>query len=184
VSWLLAREDNVVPDQTRYVIIGGSAAGMAGANAIRDLDVHGSITVLSEERDMPYFRPMIPFLISGRKRESDMVLMGKGPYQGTHIHVQTGARVTDVNTISQTVTVNNGEQIDYDKLLIATGSRPYMPPEIQGTDAEGVFFLRTLNDAKEASKRAEETDHAIMLGGGMLNLKVAFALLERGLEVT
>ncbi len=174
----------MVTDRTRYVIIGGSAAGIAAANAIRDQDSQGSITVLSEEPDMPYFRPMIPFLISGRKSESDMVLMGVGPYKGSDIHVRTGTRVISVDTKAQVVTVKNGDQIKYDKLLIATGSRPHIPPEIQGMDADGVFALRTLNDARHASKRAEKTRQVIMLGGGMLNLKAAFALLELGLEVT
>ncbi len=174
----------MIADQTRYVIIGGSAAGMAAATAIRDLDLQGPITVLSEEADMPYFRPMIPFLISGKRRASDMALMGKGPYQGAGIDVRTGARVNRVDESSKTVTIKNGDPINFDKLLIAAGSRPYIPPEIQGTDADGVFALRTLHDAREASKRAEKTSHVIMLGGGMLNLKAAFALLERGLEVT
>ncbi|MGD8837473.1 MAG: FAD-dependent oxidoreductase, partial [Desulfobacteraceae bacterium] len=59
-----------------------------------------------------------------------------------------------------------------------------IPPDILGCDAEGVFALRTIDDARRASRRAEQTDHAVMLGGGLLNLKAAFALLERGLKVT
>jgi NAD(P)H-nitrite reductase large subunit len=75
-------------------------------------------------------------------------------------------------------------QLSYDKLLFATGSSPYIPPEIAGTDASGVFALRTLSDARAMAKRAENTDHAVMPGGGLLNLKAAFALLALGVKVT
>jgi NAD(P)H-nitrite reductase large subunit len=197
--------------ETRYVIVGASAAGMAAAEAIRQLDPRGSVTVFSDEPDRPYFRPMIPFLISGKKRASDMEMIGHGPYPGVGISVRLNARVMGIDTRARTVVVSGGlresggsegfqgsqgaqgsessggsagEKIGYDKLLIATGSRPNIPREVEGTDAEGVFALRTLADARSAARRVAGTRHAVMLGGGILNLKGAFALLERGLQVT
>ena len=170
--------------QSKYMIVGGSAAGMAAAHAIREKDPHGTITVLSEEPDAPYFRPLIPFLVSGKKRAEQMALAGNGPYTGTGIDVRTGARVASVDPDAHTATLADGEVVGYGKVLFATGSRPYVPPEIEGTDAEGVFALRTLADARRMADRVEKADHAVMLGGGLLNLKAAFALLERGLKVT
>ncbi|MEN6439665.1 MAG: FAD-dependent oxidoreductase [Syntrophobacter sp.] len=169
---------------TRYVIVGASAAGMAAAEAIRATDRSGSVTVFSEEPDLPYFRPLIPFLISGRKSAADMALMGQGPYRGAGIDVRIDSRVDRIDSRAQTVEIHNGERLPYDRLLIATGSSPYIPPEIAGTDTEGVFALRTLADARAAERRVAGTRHAVMLGGGMLNLKASFALLERGLQVT
>ncbi len=157
---------------------------MSAADAIRAQDPPGLITVLSDEPDMPYFRPLIPFLISGKKTASDMSLVGQGPYRRAGINVRLNARVESINTEDQQVTVGGKVQIPYDELLIATGSRPHVPPEIEGTDAEGVFALRTLSHARAAAKRVEETKHSVMLGGGLLNLKTAFALLERNLDVT
>ncbi|MDH3964407.1 MAG: FAD-dependent oxidoreductase [Deltaproteobacteria bacterium] len=171
-------------NENRYVIIGASAAGMAAAEAIRQSDSTGVITVLSEEPVQPYFRPMIPFLISGKKSAADMTLIGQGPYSGTGIDVRLHSRAEGIDTNNQTVMVQGGDLVPYDRLLIATGSRPYIPPEIAGTEAEGVFALRTLTDASAAAGRAAEADHVVMLGGGLLNLKAAFALLERGLDVT
>ena len=168
----------------RYVIIGGSAAGMAAAESIRELDPRGAVTVLSEEPDMPYFRPLIPFVISGKKNPSDLALMGQGPYKGSGIDVRLNSRVEGIDTGGQTVSVKGGESIFYDKLLITTGSRPYIPPEIVGNEAKGVFALRTLADAVAAGKRADNAGHVVMLGGGLLNLKAAFAFLERKLDVT
>lgn len=170
--------------QMQYVIIGASAAGMAAAEAIRKLDSQGSITVLSNEQDMPYFRPMIPFMISGKKKFSEIMLIGQGPYQGANIDVRLNSRVEAVNTTDQTVSLKSGEELQYDKLLIATGSLPNIPSDIDGVEAEGVFVLRTIADARAIAHRAETAKHAVMLGGGLLNLKTAFALLERGLDVT
>ncbi len=170
--------------QSQYVIVGGSAAGMAAAHTIRAKDVRGTITVLSEEPDVPYFRPLIPFLVSGQKQPEDMALTGSGPYMGADIAVKTGARVAACDPDSRSLTLEDGTCYGYEKVLFATGSRPYVPPEIEGTGAEGVFALRTLADARSMAARAARTAHAVMLGGGLLNLKAAFALLERGVKVT
>jgi NAD(P)H-nitrite reductase large subunit len=166
------------------VVVGGSAAGMAAANAIRECDRKGSITVLSEEPDPPYFRPLIPYLVSGKKRAEDMAVCGNGPYTGPEIEVRTGARVAAVDPGERTAVLADGSRLGYEKILFASGSRPYIPPEIEGTEAEGVFALRTLADARKMAARVERTRHAVMLGGGLLNLKAAFALLERGVKVT
>jgi NAD(P)H-nitrite reductase large subunit len=174
----------VTEEESKYVIVGGSAAGMAAAHTIRLHDRGGAVTVLSEEPDTPYFRPLIPFVVSGKKRAEDMALSGCGPYTGRNIFIRTGARVESVNTTEKTVTVQGSGDLAYEKILFATGSRPYIPPEIEGTHAKGVFALRTLVDARNMAERVETSDHAVMLGGGLLNLKAAFALLERGLKVT
>jgi len=171
-------------DHTRYVIVGGSAAGMAAAQAIREQDAMGTVTVLSAESDQPYFRPMIPYLVTGRKTDADLAMAGKGPYTADGIDVQTESMVEQVDTGRHMVAVQNQPPVSYDRLLLATGSSPYIPPEIEGTDQAGVFALRTLADARGMAARAETTKHAVMLGGGLLNLKAAFALLERGIQVT
>lgn len=170
--------------EKRYVIIGASAAGMAAAEAIRAIDKRGPVTVYSDESDPPYFRPLIPFLISGKKNAADMALVGQGPYRGTGIDVRLNSKVESIDGRARTVGLKSGEKVEFDRLLLATGSRPYVPPEIEGTDAEGVFTLRTLADARSAAGRVEKTSRSVMLGGGILNLKASFALLERGLKVT
>ena len=171
-------------DKVNYVIIGGSAAGMAAAQAITEQDPNGIITVLSEEPDMPYFRPLIPYMVTGKMSSGDMQLPGKGPYKGSGIDIRVNSRVDSVNVSERTVSINGRENVSYDKLLLATGSRPYLPPEIEGIDANGVFALRTLADARAMAERVGVTDHAVMIGGGLLNLKAAFALLEKGVTVT
>lgn len=157
---------------------------MAAAQAIREIDPHGVVTVLSAEADMPYFRPLIPYIVDGRKTADDIALLGEGPYSAPGVDVRVKAAVTAVDPQTHTVTVNDAETVPYDKLLIATGSRPRIPPSIQGTGTLGVFALRTLADARAMAQRAEATQEVVLAGGGLLNLKTAFALLERGLPVT
>ncbi len=169
---------------TRYVIVGGSAAGMSAAQAIRESDSHGLIIVLSAEADPPYYRPLIPFIVDGHKTAGEIALSGQGPYTASNIDVRLDATVTSVDPVAHTVTVNDARHIEYDRLLIATGSRPYVPPTIQGADTPGVYTLRTLADARSMVERVHVTRNVILAGGGMSNLKTAFALLERGLTVT
>lgn len=171
-------------ENRRYVIIGGSAAGMAAAQTIRGHDPRGSITVLSEEGDAPYFRPMIPFIISRKKKADDIFLQGTGPYRARGIDLHLNTRAAGLDTKAKLVITENNGEVPFDRLLIATGSRPYLPRGIGGLDQKGVFALRSLEDARRAAGRAETTSHAVMLGGGLLNLKAAFALLERGIRVT
>lgn len=169
---------------TRYVIVGGSAAGMSAAQAIRESDSHGLIIVLSAEADPPYYRPLIPFIVDGHKTSGEIALSGQGPYTASNIDVRLDATVTSVDPVAHTVTVNDARHIEYDRLLIATGSRPYIPPTIQGANTPGVYALRTLADAQSMVERIHVTRNVILAGGGMSNLKTAFALLERGLTVT
>ena len=92
--------------------------------------------------------------------------------------------MVSVDPADRSVQLENGTCLGYEKILFATGSRPYVPPDIQGSTADGVFALRTLADASAMAKRVDHTRHAVMLGGGLLNLKAAFALLEKNLNVT
>lgn len=171
-------------DKPDYLIIGGSAAGMAAAQAIREKDAHGSITVLSDELDMPYYRPMIPYVVTGKKNAENIGIAGNGPYTAAGIEIRIGSRVESIDTARRAVSLNGKGQLTYGKLLLATGSSPFIPPEIEETKAPGVFALRKLVDARAMAQRAGNTKHAVMLGGGLLNLKGSFALLELGVKVT
>jgi len=171
-------------DYYKYVIVGASAAGMAAAHTIRQYDSEGSIGIFTDEMDPPYFRPLIPFLVSGKKEASDMYMEGSGPYVEKNISINIGMQVTGLNTITKQIALADHEPVSWDKLLIATGSSPFMPENIEGLNTQGVFALRTLSDARQMVKFVDQSNHAVMLGGGILNLKTAFALLEKGLKVT
>ena len=170
-------------EATRYVIAGGSAAGMAAAQAIAEADPGGSITVFSDEKVRPYFRPMIPFVISGRSKLDDILLEGRGPYRAGGIEVMLDSPVEAVDTDAGTIRAGGADH-RYDRLLLATGGRAKVPPEIGGTDSEGVYTLRYYSDSLGMAERCASAKKAVMAGGGLLNLKATFALAERGVDVT
>ena len=169
---------------TSYMIVGASAAGMACAHTVRKNDPGAVITVLSDESFLPYFRPMIPYVITGKKSGKDIQLNGSGIFTQSNIDVRLKSPVTSLDLNDKTVATAEGEILDYDKILFASGSRPYLPDNIEGLDNKGVFCLKTLADAQGMAQRSDDCDHVVMLGGGILNLKAAFALLEKGLKVT
>jgi NAD(P)H-nitrite reductase large subunit len=168
----------------RYVIVGGSAAGMAAAEVIRGHDPRGSIQVLSQEADAPYFRPLIPLLVSGKKRRDEIYLQGRGPYQAQSIDFRLGAGVVRVDPATQYVYTTDGAAIGYDRLLIASGSRPEMPPDTQGLHVEGVMPLRTLQEATQMAERSRQSRQVVVLGAGLLGIKAAMALGQRKVAVT
>ncbi|THB75786.1 MAG: NAD(P)/FAD-dependent oxidoreductase [Desulfobacteraceae bacterium] len=168
----------------RYLIVGGSAAGMAAAHTIRKADETGEVTVLSNESHAPYFRPMIPYIITGKKSASQIILNGSGVFTADTINILTGSKVTSVDPAGKRVTTGAGDIFDYDRILFSSGSRPYMPEDIENLGVDGVFALKTLADAEAMAARSETTEHAVLLGGGILNLKAAFALLEKNIKVT
>ena len=174
----------MVCNREKYVIIGAGGAGMAAAATIRQHDVTAKITVLSAETDRPYYRPLIPFLISGEKDSSGMLMEGYGPFitHGVDILLQT--KVTTIDTHHRIVVLDGGEEIIYDKLLIATGSSPILPDSLQIQAAAGVYTLRTLSEARSIAQYSQTSQKVVLLGGGMLNVKTAFALLSLGLDVT
>ncbi len=168
---------------TRYLIIGGSAAGIACAQTIKDNIPKADVTILSDEPDKPYFRPLIPYILTGKKTVSDISMLGSGPYTHRDLKVLTGCMASKVDTVNKIVFANT-QEYPYDKLLIASGSRANIPKELEGQLCKGVFALRKLNDAREMIEILPSTKHVVMLGGGLVNLKTAFALVEIGIKVT
>ena len=167
-----------------YVIIGAGAAGMAAAAAIRGQDAAARITVVSAEADRPYYRPLIPFLINGQKDPAQMFLEGQGPFRTDAVEIQLDTPASAIDTERQAVILDSGQELSYDKLLIATGSRPLVPEAVQKQSIPGVYSLRTMADARSIVQRCQTARQVVMLGSGMLNVKTAFALLALGLEVT
>jgi NAD(P)H-nitrite reductase large subunit len=174
----------MVRNRVRYVIIGAGGAGMAAAATIRQYDVTAKITVLSAETDHPYYRPLIPFLISGEKKSAEMFMDGCGPFMTHGIDILLQAKVTTIDTHHRVVVLYSGEEIVYDKLLIATGSSPILPDSFQIQTVAGVYTLRTLAEARSIAQYSQTSRKVVLLGGGMLNVKTAFALLSMGLDVT
>jgi NAD(P)H-nitrite reductase large subunit len=171
----------------RYVIIGGSIAGISAAKAIRENYPSADIVVISGEKTKSYYRPMIPLVVEGTKSEADIVY-SEDPLAMINVRTVFGS-AQEVSTRSREVLLVSGEKVPYDKLLLATGGSPFTP-DISGIQGEGVFILRALDDAVRIRDAAAGATSAIVIGGGLVGIKAATALRfrkaagQRPMEVT
>ncbi len=156
-----------------YVLIGGGIAGISAAKAIRENDTAAEITAISNERSKSYYRPMIPLLIEGRKSEAE-ITFPDDPFVKSRVKTVVG-NATVVKTLPKEVLLASGERVAYDKLLIASGGIPIVPA-IQGAIGEGVFTLRTVDDAIRIRDAAAHAHGAVVIGGGLVGIKAAAAL--------
>ena len=165
-----------------YVIIGNSAAGVFAAEAIRGLDSSGKITIISEENNRPYSRCLTSYYIGEEIDQDRIYIRDANFYAATGIDF-IPQKVEQVNDTEKSVTLQSGEIVGYDKLLIATGASPYSLP-VAGLDLEGVFELRTLEDARRIMDFAPHVKEAVVMGAGLVGLKGAHALHELGIKVS
>ena len=171
-----------------YVIVGGGVAGLGCAEGIRSVDTKGNITLIAEEAYPPYSRPGISYWLSGKLSDSGMPLREEDFYDTLDVTVKTGARATRIDVKKRVVTLESGESIPYDRLLIATGGVPIFPP-ITGTNGapdpdRRIFTFTTYRDAKEISEKKDAIKKAVVIGGGLIGLKAAEALNDIGVSVT
>lgn len=162
----------------QYIIIGGSIAGISAAKAIRESNADTEITMISEE-GRAYYRPMIPFLI---ERDDLDVRFVDDPV-GKYSIVALNEKARSVDMRSKEVLLSPGKRIHFDKLLIATGSKPIIP-DIPGLKGSDVFTLRTMDDALRIKSFAKGKKQALVIGGGFVGTKASIALGHIGLKVT
>ncbi len=167
----------------RYVLVGNSAAAVGAIEGIRSLDKEGQITVISEEPYPAYSRPLISYYLEGRVDESRMGYRAPGFYDRHKVELKLGVRAVRLSCSSQRVLLDNGEELEYERLLLATGSRPVLPP-VKGLDKQGVFFFNRWEDVKAIRTVAGPGLRAVVLGAGLTGLKAAEALTKLGLRVT
>jgi len=167
----------------RYVIIGGGIAGIRAADAIRRRDRTSEILVFSRDSHPLYARPRLPDFICGRVTEEKLFLFGPSWYSSREIKLSIGRSVEGIDVPDGRVILSDGGREAYDRLLIATGSSPFIPP-VPGLSGDGVFTLRTISDARAIRDRASSSKSAAVLGGGLLGLEVAYRLKLLGLDVS
>jgi nitrite reductase (NADH) large subunit len=167
---------------TTYIIIGNGVAGNAAAESIRKHDREGVIHIFTREEVPFYYVPALPDFVAGEK-EADKIIIHKASwYDERKIELHLAAEVTGIDPQQKVVTTGQGDQIRYDKLLLATGSYSFVPP-IKGADLPGVMTLRTLADAKTIKNRAQKAKKVVLIGGGLLGLEAGNGLRKAGLEV-
>ena len=116
-----------------YVIIGNSAAAVGCVEGIRSRDREGSVTMITDEPYHTYSRPLISYLLCGKTDEERMKYRSDSFYEDNRVTLLAGKRAVKIDAASKTVLLDSGEAVPYDKLLAATGSRPFVPP-VKGLD--------------------------------------------------
>lgn len=168
----------------KYVIIGNSAAAIGTIQGIRLVDKTGQIVVISDEKYHTYSRPLISYWLKEQVTEENMRYRGEDFYEKNDVDTLFETRVTKINPDKKTVTIENGNEISYDRLMVATGSKPFVPP-MEGLDrvAKKFTFMK-LDDAKAVREAVTEGAKVLIVGAGLIGLKAAEALEHYGADMT
>lgn len=168
----------------KYVIIGNSAAAIGTIQGIRLVDKTGQIVVISDEKYHTYSRPLISYWLKEQVTEENMRYRDEGFYEKNDVDTLFETRVTKINPDKKIVTIENGNEISYDKLMVATGSKPFVPP-MEGLDrvAKKFTFMK-LDDAKAVREAVTEGAKVLIVGAGLIGLKAAEALEHYGADMT
>jgi 3-phenylpropionate/trans-cinnamate dioxygenase ferredoxin reductase subunit len=167
-----------------FAIVGGGLAGAKAAEALRDKDFDGHLVVFAAEEHLPYERPPLSKeYLAGKKGLADFTTASSSWYRDHHVELQLGTEVEAINPAAHTVALPDGSTVRYDKLLLATGSQSRRLP-IAGADANGVHYLRTVDDAEALNSALAEGSSLAVVGAGWIGLEVAAGARERGVDVT
>lgn len=170
--------------KTKYLIIGNAAAAVGGIDGIRSVDPEGNILVVTEENHESYSRPLISYWLEGVVDRDHMAYRTPDYYENNRVTVMTGSRVKEIVPDKWMVTLETGENISYEKLLVATGSVPFVTP-IKGRDtAKNTFTFTTLDDAVGIAELLDGDARVVILGAGLIGLKAAEAVVEQCASVT
>lgn len=167
-----------------FVIVGAGLAGAKAAEALRDQNFDGTIVLVGEEQQLPYERPPLSKeFLAGKKTLDDFTVKPQAWYREHEIDLRLGVRVAGVDPSGHSVTLADGASLGYDKLLLATGSRSRRIP-LPGSDAPGVHYLRTVDDASALDSALTSGDSLAVVGAGWIGMEVAAAARQRGVDVT
>jgi len=162
---------------THYVILGNSAAGLTAIDAIRQRDKTGPITLISKEPDPAYSRVALPYILSKEKNLRQITLQDDGYFRANNVETIIGTGADGLDTANKTVTLENGRDISYDKLLIATGSTSRVPP-VLGIDQADVCYHWTLADTRKLEEQMANARNCFVIGAGFISLLTVSALIK------
>ncbi len=171
------------PGEQRMLIVGGGASGFAAAQRLRELGFDGKITLLSADADAPYDRPNVSKdYLAGTAEPEWMPLKDDAFYADLGIDVRLKTTVTAIDPKARTVTLDSGERIDYEKLLLATGAEP-IRPFAPGFDLPHVHTLRSMKDAEKLIAALDPSETVAVIGSSFIGMEVAASLRHRGATV-
>ncbi|MDW7675852.1 MAG: FAD-dependent oxidoreductase [Bacillota bacterium] len=166
-----------------YVIIGNSVAAAGAIEGIRQVDQEGSITIFSDEPHHIYSRPLISYFLADKVGAQQMKYRPDNYYEANKVTARLGEKVIGVNGSKKVVVLEDGQELSYDKLLVATGGKPIKPP-IKGLDKGNVHTFLQWDEVKAIKEKVAPGKKVVVLGAGLIGLKAAEGLKGAGCEVT
>ena len=166
-----------------YVILGAGAAGITAAKTIRKADREGKITVISTDTQV-HSRCMLHKYLSHERDAAGISFIDPDFFEKNQITWLPGKTVSRLDTQGKKVYTDQGDEISYDRLLIATGAESFIPPVGNLREAENVFGLRHLRDAQAIDELAKDAENIVIIGSGLVGLDAAYGLMETGKKVS
>lgn len=167
----------------RVLIVGAGIAGVSAAEAVREAAPDADVTLISRERELPYYRLNLIRYIAGDISEQRLPLHPEGWYAERAIELRIGEEVRQLELSEKEAVLANRERVSFDRLILATGAHPFVPA-VPGVLREGVVSLRTAEHARQIMDLLSPGLRCVCIGGGLSGLEVAAALVRRDVEVT
>jgi len=168
---------------SKYIIVGSSHAALEAATAIRLIDAEGALTLLTRDAHPPYSPTILPYLVSGRARPDKVALRGPDYFRDNAIAFVPGAAVAALDPALSSLRLESGETWRYDRLLIATGAAPALPP-VRGLADVPFHVLRSMDDAADLRQAIGQARSAIVLGAGLIGMHAAENMAKAGVAVS
>ena len=180
---VVVRPENRDAGHDRVVIIGAGIAGVSAAQSVREHAPHAEILLISKEEEFPYMRINLTRLLAGEFAEKNLPLHAEDWYEEHNIELIRGVSAKRLILTEQSVELEDGTIAQFDKLIVATGSHPFIPP-IPGAALDRVFTVQTLEDVQRILNVVTPGTNVVCVGGGILGLETAGALAKQQAKVT
>ncbi|AFK86494.1 FAD-dependent pyridine nucleotide-disulfide oxidoreductase [Thermoanaerobacterium aotearoense SCUT27] len=167
----------------KFMIIGNGIAALQAAENIRKNDSESKITMISREKYNTYYRVKLSHLLGQQFDLEKLYVKPNQWYEDNNIDVLLKRNVTSVDTDKKIVKLDDGSILEYDILIIASGSYSFIPP-VKGNDKKGVYAVRSLDDVEKLNEYINGKKRGVVVGGGLLGLEAAWSLRQIGYDVT
>lgn len=171
-------------EKSKYLIIGNGTAAVGAVEGIRSVDKAGSITVISKEPYKAYCRPLISYYLEGKAKEEKIGYRSEDFYIKNDCKLLLGETAKSVDPETKTVVLESGSTIEYEKLLIASGSSPFIPGFEGLETVPKKYTFMTLDDAFALEKAVDNSSRVLIVGAGLIGLKCAEGLKDRVGSIT
>jgi phenylglyoxylate dehydrogenase epsilon subunit len=170
-------------EHTKYLVVGSSHAALEAVTAIRMHDAEGSLTLLTRDPHLPYSPTVLPYVVSGRSAPDGIFLRDEKFFADKRVALKRGMALKALHAGRNTAELADGSEIAYEKILLATGASPAIPP-IPGLDQVSYHVLRTLDDATRLNAAIKQSKQAVVMGAGLVGMHAAENLVKAGAKVT